>query len=451
MCKCKSAILSGFSLNHAQLWDIDAAPWGPKLWAPSATLLGFSLIGAPTDVGSARHAPTLPVEQRASTGQKAISSVTRKRKLLEPVPTISAGAGYCLPCLSTELPALRATNCAPGPCQATITSCTVWRVLYWEAGIGLRPSTSTVCFASLGCRSRALGGPPGRWRSVALFCDSRLTLHSRLLQEPLGYPLYTAPVLYKMLLKLLRTLQVQASSPLVPTLRDNARQLLRSPRLTATDIRPVQQLYKRILLENEDAAARKYLLDKKTKLPWAGPAMSWLPSVLLCPSSLTLAVSRAYALRWITGEEADARFVYRIHFSRPEVCAHCNQNMPKDQLYRFGCAFQGSYCPGCLAQLRVPLERLWSVHWCPELDGHLLRPTEAWVDIPMVAAAPPVRPCPPPPLPTLSTLVSSVGLRRIRLPLAAELPCLVSCCPTAGGPGGFAVDGWQLQNCCHVH
>ena len=29
--------------------------------------------------------PTLPVEQRASTGQKAISSVTRKRKLLEPV------------------------------------------------------------------------------------------------------------------------------------------------------------------------------------------------------------------------------------------------------------------------------------------------------------------------------------------------------------------------------
>ena len=25
------------------------------------------------------------------------------------------------------------------------------RVLYWEAGIGLRPSTSTVCFASLGC------------------------------------------------------------------------------------------------------------------------------------------------------------------------------------------------------------------------------------------------------------------------------------------------------------
>lgn len=65
-----------------------------------------------------------------------------------------------------------------------------------------------------------------------------------------------------MLLKLLRTLQVQASSPLVPTLRDNARQLLRSPRLTATDIRPVQQLYKRILLENEDAAARKYLLDK---------------------------------------------------------------------------------------------------------------------------------------------------------------------------------------------
>ena len=79
MCKCKSAILSGFSLNHAQLWDIDAAPWGPKLWAPSATRLGFSLIGAPTDVGSARHAPTLPVEQRASTGQKAISSVTRKR------------------------------------------------------------------------------------------------------------------------------------------------------------------------------------------------------------------------------------------------------------------------------------------------------------------------------------------------------------------------------------
>ena len=187
----------------------------------------------------------------------------------------------------------------------------------------------------------------------------------------------------------------------------------------------MQQLYKRILLENEDAAARKYLLDKISKLPWAGPAMSWLPSVLLCPSSLTLAVSRAYALRWITGEEADARFVYRIHFSRPEVCAHCNQNMPKDQLYRFGCAFQGSYCPGCLAQLRVPLERLWSVHWCPELDGHLLRPTEAWVDIPMVAAAPPVRQDGPLPASALAYL---------------EHPCLL--CGTAEN----SVCHW-LQSC----
>ena len=39
-----------------------------------ATLLGFSLIGAPTDVESARYA--LSVEQQASTGQKAISSVS---------------------------------------------------------------------------------------------------------------------------------------------------------------------------------------------------------------------------------------------------------------------------------------------------------------------------------------------------------------------------------------
>ena len=59
MCKCKSAILSGCSLNHAQLWDIDAAPWGPKLWAPSATLLGFSLIGAPHGRGKRAPCPYL--------------------------------------------------------------------------------------------------------------------------------------------------------------------------------------------------------------------------------------------------------------------------------------------------------------------------------------------------------------------------------------------------------
>ena len=450
MCKCKSAILSGFSLNHAQLWDIDAAPWGPKLWAPSATLLGFSLIGAPTDVGSARHAPTLPVEQRASTGQKAISSVTRKRKLLEPVrQSLPERAIACRAYLQSCLPyAQQIVPPVPVKQRSLHAQCARF-VLGGRHWIEAQHIDSVFRLFRL--------PQPGTWRTSGplALCGFVLRLAPHLalaaIAGTIGVSSVHRPVLYKMLLKLLRTLQVQASSPLVPTLRDNARQLLRSPRLTATDIRPVQQLYKRILLENEDAAARKYLLDKKTKLPWAGPAMSWLPSVLLCPSSLTLAVSRAYALRWITGEEADARFVYRIHFSRPEVCAHCNQNMPKDQLYRFGCAFQGSYCPGCLAQLRVPLERLWSVHWCPELDGHLLRPTEAWVDIPMVAAAPPVRPCPPPPLPTLSTLVSSVGLRRIRLPLAAELPCLVSCCPTAGGPGGFAVDGWQLQNCCHVH
>ena len=115
--------------------------------------------------------------------------------------------------------------------------------------------------------------------------------------------------------------------------------------------------------------------------------------------------------------------------------------------------FLRAYLAGChrpspqlAGFLTVYLERRWSVHWCPELDGHLLRPAEAWVDIPMVAAAPPVRQDGPLPASALAYL---------------EHPCLL--CGTAensvlclaarllGGPGGFAVDGWQLQNCCHVH
>ena len=338
-------------------------------------------------MGSARHAPTLPVEQRASTGQKGISSVTRKRKLLEPVrQSLPERAIACRAYLQSCLPYAQQIV-PPVPVKQ--------RSLHAQCARFVLGGRHWIEAQHIDGVFRLFRLPqPGTWRTSGplALCGFVLRLAPHLalaaIAGTIGVSSVHRPVLYKMLLKLLRTLQVQASSPLVPTLRDNARQLLRSPRLTATDIRPVQQLYKRILLENEDAAARKYLLDKISKLPWAGPAMSWLPSVLLCPSSLTLAVSRAYALRWITGEEADARFVYRIHFSRPEVCAHCNQNMPKDQLYRFGCTFQGSYCPGCLAQLRVPLERLWSVLWCPELDGHLLRPTEAWVS---PAAAPPVR------------------------------------------------------------
>ena len=390
-------------------------------------------------MGSARHAPTLPVEQRASTGQKAISSVTRKRKLLEPVrQSLPERAIACRAYLQSCLPYAQQIV-PPVPVKQ--------RSLHAQCARFVLGGRHWIEAQHIDGVFRLFRLPqPGTWRTSGplALCGFVLRLAPHLalaaIAGTIGVSSVHRPVLYKMLLKLLRTLQVQASSPLVPTLRDNARQLLRSPRLTATDIRPVQQLYKRILLENEDAAARKYLLDKISKLPWAGPAMSWLPSVLLCPSSLTLAVSRAYALRWITGEEADARFVYRIHFSRPEVCAHCNQNMPKDQLYRFGCAFQGSYCPGCLAQLRVPLERLWSVHWCPALRRPGLT-SPGWLRrLPCAKTAP----CPPPPLPTLR------DCGEFSLPLAAELPCLVSCCPTAGGPGGFAVDGWQLQNCCHV-
>ena len=62
-------------------------------------------------MGSARYAPTLPVEQRASTGQKAISSVTRKRKLLEPVrQSLPERAIACRAYLQSCLPVLQLTD-----------------------------------------------------------------------------------------------------------------------------------------------------------------------------------------------------------------------------------------------------------------------------------------------------------------------------------------------------
>ena len=60
-------------------------------------------------------------------------------------------------------------------------------------------------------------------------------------------------------------------------------------------------------------------------------------------------------------------------------------------------------------------------------------------------------PCPPPPLPTLSTLLSSVGLRRIQSATGCRVALSCVLLPDCWGLGGFAVDGWQLQNCCHVH
>ena len=47
------------AMNAMMPFLLDAAPWGPKLWAPSATLLGFSLIGAPHGRGKRAPCPYL--------------------------------------------------------------------------------------------------------------------------------------------------------------------------------------------------------------------------------------------------------------------------------------------------------------------------------------------------------------------------------------------------------
>ena len=84
-CKCKSALLFNVSPSLAQLAHLDRTPWGPKLCAPTATVLGFTLAGAPVDVGSGLSAPGLTASQRTRTGEKARASVTRKRRLVHPL------------------------------------------------------------------------------------------------------------------------------------------------------------------------------------------------------------------------------------------------------------------------------------------------------------------------------------------------------------------------------
>ena len=84
-CKCKSSVLFHTSPDREQLLALDRTPWGPKLCTADATVLGFSLSGAPVSIDAGLSAPVLPRAQRSRAGNKASSNITRKRRLFLPL------------------------------------------------------------------------------------------------------------------------------------------------------------------------------------------------------------------------------------------------------------------------------------------------------------------------------------------------------------------------------
>ena len=321
------------------------------------------------------------------------------------------------------MPALHATNCAPVPVEQ--------RSLHAQ------------------CARFVLGGR--HWieaQHIDGGIESRPTrydLHVSILQE-----LFVVHLLFSLSVSPLRTLQVQASSPLVSTLCDNARQLLRSPRLQWTFAPCSNFLTGFCLKMRMPQRASTCWQDIQTALGWACYELAAFGSSLSVQRPLSLELMRldGSLAKRLTPDSFTAS-ILAAQRSALTVTKTC----PKTSCTGLGARSRALIAPFCLAQLRVPLQRLWSVHWCPELDGHVLRPTEAWVDIPMVAAAPPVRQDGPLPASALAYLEHPCllcGTAENSVHWLQSCPVLCLAARLLGAPGVLQLtDG--LQNCCHVH
>ena len=79
-CKCKTSILTNKPLKTASILLLDDTPWGPKIIAETATMLGFILRGR---IAKYEWEANSPIEDIAWVGSKKISDVALRMLILD--------------------------------------------------------------------------------------------------------------------------------------------------------------------------------------------------------------------------------------------------------------------------------------------------------------------------------------------------------------------------------
>ena len=351
-CKCKTSLLTNKPFKTADILLLDMTPWGSKIIAETATMLGFILRGR---MSKYEWEQATSIDEIHWVGQRKMSDVSLRMLILDKALCNMLRRNKQALSLTASMPARIQFHTAfiascPLFCNSlyaftkrhmlkalAIASSTIlrrpWIQAKHMAGVFDFIKAPRAMDPEIGAILSKVGLLL-RWRGKWAL---NVILHDLENAHAANLPFY-----HSLLVQARQAIQKSVSlgdSPIIEQFKSKCHDALSaalprvSPHSGGRKLKQAQIALRAVLRNAACVQAQGYLRQKVANHAHERQLCAILLALNLPPKNVASDVTRCYALRWAIVEEADAYFVYRQYASRDEQCRVCLRKQTGKELW----------------------------------------------------------------------------------------------------------------------